>query len=459
MVTRRPRAVVLVGNPVAPYSRALRIARTLEGIGYAVEIAAVAAAGLPEREVGAGYEIRRYPRSGLWARLRASSRADDGAARSEGSAPRLLARTVRRVVRIGAALRRWLLWPHTVRGWWATLARDLPSADLYHACGSLTIAAALAARQRAPIGPAGRPAVVIYDAIDDVFESNNVLDMPGPVRAWHARRERRWARAADALITVNEPLADRLAARWGRRPVPIPNYPDLGAASDPEVDGPPSGPRPPDGTRPPGSGHLDRRAAGVRLRDEADLPASTRIVLFQGRLGPRLGLDEAAEAVLLVPDAALVLLGFGRGFEREQSRDRDPRFAGRHVTLPARHPDELLAWTAGADVALIPLPPVSVNQRLSSPNKFWEALAAGTPVVVPASLTYMAGIVRDGDLGVVATSERPADLARAMVTALDRSAENPHWPARIRELAAEQYAWPTAAETYRGIVRVATGIG
>ena len=459
MVTRRPRAVVLVGNPVAPYSRALRIARTLEGIGYAVEIAAVAAAGLPEREVGAGYEIRRYPRSGLWARPRASSRADDGAARSEGSAPGLLAGTVRRVVRIGAALRRWLLWPHTVRGWWATLARDLPSADLYHACGSLTIAAALAARQRAPIGPAGCPAVVIYDAIDDVFESNNVLDMPGPVRAWHARRERRWARAADALITVNEPLADRLAARWDRRPVPIPNYPDLGAASDPEVDGPPSGPRPPDGTRPPGSGHLDRRAAGVRLRDEADLPASTRIVLFQGRLGPRLGLDEAAEAVLLVPDAALVLLGFGRGFEREQSRDRDPRFAGRHVTLPARHPDELLAWTAGADVALIPLPPVSVNQRLSSPNKFWEALAAGTPVVVPASLTYMAGIVRDGDLGVVATSERPADLARAMVTALDRSAENPHWPARIRELAADQYAWPTAAETYRGIVRVATGIG
>ena len=451
MVIDRRRAVVLVGNPVAPYSRALRIARTLEAMGYAVEISAVAAPGLPEREVGAGYEIRRYRASGPWARPPAASPAS-AAAGHGGSTPGLLARALRRVVRIGAALRRWLLWPHTVHGWWATLARELPAADLYHACGSLTIAAALSARRRAPVGPAGRPAVVIYDAIDDVFESNNVLDMPGPIRAWHARRERRWARAADILITVNEPLADRLAARWGRRPVPIPNYPDLGPAIAPELAASS------DDTSGPRSRRLDRSAAGVRLRAEADLPASTRVVLFQGRLGPRLGLDEAAEAVLLVPDTALVLLGFGRGFEREQGRDRDPRFAGRHVTLPARHPDELLEWTAGADVAIIPLPPVSLNQRLSSPNKFWEALAAGTPVVVPASLTYMAGIVGDDDLGVVAISERPIDLARAILAALDRLREDPDWPARIRDIAAQRYAWPSAAATYREIVGVATGL-
>ena len=258
MIDRR-RAVVLVGNPVAPYSRALRIARTLEGIGYAVEIAAVAAPGLSEREVGAGYEIRRYRASGRWARRPAASPAAAAAGRG-GSTPGLPARVVRRVVRLGAALRRWLLWPHTVHGWWATLARELPAADLYHACGSLTIAAALAARRRAPVGPAGRPAVVIYDAIDDVFASNNVLDMPGPIRAWHARRERRWARAADVLITVNEPLADRLAARWGRRPVSIPNYPDLSPAIAPGLAGSS------DDTSVPRHRRLGRSVAGARLR-------------------------------------------------------------------------------------------------------------------------------------------------------------------------------------------------
>ena len=39
---RRPRAVILVGNPANPYSRAIRLGRTLIGEGYDVEIAATA---------------------------------------------------------------------------------------------------------------------------------------------------------------------------------------------------------------------------------------------------------------------------------------------------------------------------------------------------------------------------------------------------------------------------------
>jgi hypothetical protein len=76
------------------------------------------------------------------------------------------------------------------------------------------------------------------------------------------------------------------------------------------------------------------------------------------------------------------VIGFGRWEERSRARDADPRFAGRHFTLPACTPDELLEWTSSSDVALVPLPPVSANQRASTPNKFWEAIAAGTPVVV-----------------------------------------------------------------------------
>ena len=52
--------------------------------------------------------------------------------------------------------------------------------------------------------------------------------------------------------------------------------------------------------------------------------------------------------------------------------------------MTAKISRKLLAWTADADAALIPVPPVSINQRLTSPNKFWEAIAAGTPVIVPA---------------------------------------------------------------------------
>jgi glycosyltransferase involved in cell wall biosynthesis len=429
------RAVVLVGGTAAPYSRGLRIARTLVSAGYDVEIAAVAGDGLPEREPGDGWQLRRYRPSGPWARLARGGRGAelDGPTRpARSAAPGQ--RIVSRLAGFGAAMRRWVFWPHTVRGWWATLDRELEPADLYHACGSLTVEAALRARRRSPQGPSGRPAAVIYDAIDDVFESNNVLDMPWPLRAWHARRETRWAHAADAAITVNEALAERLARRWRLSPAPavVSNYPD-----------------------PPAVAELTAQAIPGKLnplRSELGLPATTRIVLFQGRLGPRLGLEDAAEAVLAVPSAVLVLLGFGRWFERERARDREARFAGRHFTLPARHPDELLAWTADADVALVPLPPVSVNQRLSSPNKFWEALAAGTPVVVPAGLSYMAGIIRAGDLGIVAESDGAADLAAGITACLERIDAEPAWRGRIRATAAREYSWPLAAAVYRAVL-------
>ena len=459
------RAVVLVGNPAAPYSRGLRIARALATEGYTVEIAAVAVAGLPEREWDGEIEIRRYRPSGRFARMAArhtgtvpiapieaepgaspASRSENPdasasfdpmlnrsiAARTARVSKRVAKRAGRQISRArrhGMALARWMLWPHTVRGWWHTLSRELAPADLYHACGSLTIAPALTARDRGR--RQGRHPVVIYDAIDDVFESNNVLEMPRRLRRWHARRERTWARAADARTTVNEALAARLAERWrlAGPPLVVPNYPDLSALD----------------AQPVGDPDLIRRELG--------LAPEIRVAVFQGRLGPNLGLDEAAEAILLVPDAVLVLIGFGRWWTRSAERDRSPRFAGRHFTLPARHPDELPAWTASADVSIVPLPPVSFNQRHATPNKFWEAIAVGTPVVVGPDLPVMDELVRRDDLGAVAASLEPADLAAAIRDVVDRPpSDRATWRLAIRATARERYSWTSAETTYRALV-------
>jgi glycosyltransferase involved in cell wall biosynthesis len=213
--------------------------------------------------------------------------------------------------------------------------------------------------------------------------------------------------------------------------VVVPNYPDLGA--------------------------LDAEASQERERDlirrELGLAPETRVVVFQGRLGPNLGLDEAAEAILLVPDAVLVLIGFGRWWSRSVERDRSPRFAGRHFTLPARHPDELPAWTASADASIVPLPPVSFNQRHATPNKFWEAIAVGTPVVVGPDLPVMDELVRRDGLGAVAASLEAADLAAAIREVVDRpAAERASWRAAIRSTARERYSWTSVEATYRELV-------
>jgi glycosyltransferase involved in cell wall biosynthesis len=437
------RAVVLVGGPARPYSRALRIARTLAGEGYDVEIAAISVSGASEVEQEGPVTVRRYVPSGWFARFATHHVALDAGPGARAGAPppapaaptrALPARRVgrlrsraRRIIRYLRKRRGWLLWPETTRGWWATLDRELVPADLYHACGGLAIAAALAAARKDR--RSGHRSVVIFDAVDNTFEGNSMIGIPRVLRRIHLGRERRWARAADARTTVNEALAARLAARWGvEPPVVIPNWPE-----------------------PPAPGVEE---GSDRIREALGLPPEMRIVLFQGRLSPNLGLDEAAEAVLRVDRACLVLLGFGVWLERCRARDREPRFAGRHFTLPAVHPDELSWWTASADASLLTLPPVSLNQRESTPNKFWESLLVGTPVVVGPGLDVMARVVDEAGAGIVAPSLEPDALAEAIRTVLDVDPlERVARRRRLAAIAAERYTWPRAADRYRELVR------
>ena len=427
MVVTRARAVILVGNPARPYSRAIRIGRTLVDLGYDVEIAATTEPGAPLEERDGALVIRRYPPTGRLAGLAATHgrrlSAESSAARPNLSKLVRVWRTQR------ARVIEWWLWPQTMRGWWATLARDLAPADLYHACGTLPIAAALAARARDR--RAGRSSKVILDVIDITLESNNVDHIPGPIRRLLARRARGWARAADAVTAINDAFADRAVMHWdlARRPAVVPNYPE-----------------------PVGPGQFVEPHPD-RIRAATGLSPDTRICLFWGRLGPYVGLDEAAEAVLLIPDAALVLLGFGRGWEASVARDNDPLYAGRHFTLPSVHPDELASWVASADIALCTLPPLSYNQRYTTPNKFLEAMAAGTPIVLGPDLPVMNEILRREDLGRVAASMLPADIAAAIGQILDLpSEERAAWRERIRVVARENYSWPIAAATYRDLV-------
>jgi glycosyltransferase involved in cell wall biosynthesis len=412
---RQRRAVLLVANAAAPYSRGLRVARSLAAAGWEVEIAAVSADGAAREERDGDIIIRRYVPSGRWVAWEERPAA---------------ARSPRRLVRIPALLldrfRKTAFWPLRARGWWATLRRELPPADLYHAFGILTIAVAadLAADARRK-GRAGR---VVYDVIDVILDSNNYSNVPRPILATYRLRERRWVRRADAIVTVNDEIADHLAGIWSlrTRPTVLLNCQPRWTPPSPRSD-------------------LIRAATGI--------PVERRIVLFLGRLGRERGLEEASEAILRLDDAALVMLGFGPWADELRARDRDPRFEGRHFTLPAVHPDEVPAWTASADVSIIAVPANSLNQRLSTPNKFWESLTAGTPVVVGRDLEVMRRIVEADGLGAIANPSDPQDLARGLRAVLDQPPiELAAMRGRALAITRERYNWETAVVDYLALV-------
>ena len=423
--THRRRAVLLVANPAAPYSRAVRVARSLAEAGWQVEIAAVSGGGAPAVKLDGDVVTRRYRPSGPFARWVGQPPPP----RPPTKLLRILA------IKADTALKA-VLWPLHVRAWWRTLRRELSPADLYHAFGILTVPVALDLATAARRG--GRSGRVVYDVIDAILDSNNYQNVPARVVARYRRKEADWVRRVDAVVTVNDALADHCHRLW-----PFRERPTVLLNCQPRWTPPAERP------------DLIRQSTG--------LPAGRRIVLFLGKLGRQRGLEMAAEAVVRLPDAALVMLGSVVNREWEatlRATSADPRFAGRHVVLPAVHPDEVRLWAASADVSIIAVPANSLNQRLSTPNKFWESLAAGTPVVIGKDLEVMRAIVEADGLGAVADAADPDDLARALAEILELAPDDDA-ALRGRCLAAcrDRYNWETAVGPYLELVARLTTTG
>lgn len=421
------RLVIVAPTSVRWDSRTHRIAASVAARGHDVVVLARADAGLPLEEAHpAGYRIRRVDVAALaglpipaparrlavraWARRRLASEASPqgmsepvGAERPAGVVRgRAGLGAVRRVLGAGIRIARIAL---TVRAQ-ANASREAdPGADLYHGMAymGIPVALALAGRRGAP---------VVYDARDIYLDAGNLVRLPGPARRIVGALERRWARRASRVVTVNDGYARVMAERWSiPMPAVVMNCPDpLPAVGRPR-----------------------------RFHEALDLGPETPVVLYHGGFSPDRGIEQLIEALPLLPGAHLVCMGYGR--LEPLLRARAAAGDGRLHVLPAVPPDVLLEWVASADVVAIPIQPTTLNHQLTTPNKLFEALAAGAPIVA-ADLPGMAPIVRETGAGVLCDPTDPAAIAAAIRAVLELpEAERRAIGERGRRAAAARYNW------------------
>jgi glycosyltransferase involved in cell wall biosynthesis len=159
------------------------------------------------------------------------------------------------------------------------------------------------------------------------------------------------------------------------------------------------------------------------IRAANGIPAEARIALYHGGFSVHRGLEQLADAILEpgLETTQAVFLGYGSQRAMLDRMAADPRFGGRLHVLAAVPPSELLPWVASADVAVMPIQPSTLNHRLSTPNKLFEALAAGVPVVVSDFEEMHEIVLNDpaGPLGTVCQPTDVADVARAIRQVLE----------------------------------------
>jgi glycosyltransferase involved in cell wall biosynthesis len=318
--------------------------------------------------------------------------------------------SARRIVR---TIVRRLSIPLTIRSNVLAARQAAPVGDVYHGMAYMGIPVALDLG-----GTHGAP--VVYDARDIYVDAANLAKSSRLVRMMVGRWERGWARRAARVLTVNKPYAQVMARRWRvKEPLIVLNCSFRTPA-------PPERPR--------------------RFHAALGLPPGERIVVYQGGFSHDRGIEQLIEAIAAVPGATLALLGYGRMQEQLEELAADPSTGGKLAVLPAVPPTELLDWIASADVAAMPIQPTTLNHRLTTPNKLFEAMAAGVPVVA-SDLPGMAAIVRDAGCGLLVDPTDPAAIAAAIRAILDLpEPEYEAWRARCAAAAMESYNWERQME-------------
>ena len=156
----------------------------------------------------------------------------------------------------------------------------------------------------------------------------------------------------------------------------------------------------------------------LRLRREAGINGSKRIVLYQGVIEADRGLLNAVAALkFLSAGTLLVVLGYGAGKAELEERALELKVNDRVLIVPPVPQPLLMSYTSDADVGIIPLLDVK-SHSYACPGKLFEYIAAGLPLVV-SDMPDLKRIVQKYGLGEVYAWNSVEGLAAALSKLLE----------------------------------------
>lgn len=281
-------------------------------------------------------------------------------------------------------------------------------ADVYHAHDLDTLwPAAFAARRR--------DVPLVYDSHEFWTEQSSLVDRPF-IRNFWALLERRLIRQVHRTITVSTSIAQALQDRYGLEQVAVVrNLPFY---------------------RPP--------VQSDRICTELKLAAGRPVVLYQGGFLTDNGLAEQIEAVAgLHENLAFVLIGDG---PREAALKEQVRSSNLESTVYfiSRVPfGELHSYTCSADLGLCLIKGTGKSFYYSMPNKLFEYLMAGLPVLA-SDFPDMRAVVEDSGAGLVANPQDLRDIREKIRSFFADSARRQAYR-RAALVAAQRYNWEQEA--------------
>lgn len=174
----------------------------------------------------------------------------------------------------------------------------------------------------------------------------------------------------------------------------------------------------------------------IKTREELKLPVDKKIILLQGAgINIQRGAEEAVEAMQWVENAVLYIIGGGDAFESLKFRVESLKLSGKVFFKPKMPPQELYEYTCNADIGLSLDKDTNINYRFSLPNKVFDYVYAGVPVLA-SPLTEIKSFIEKYKVGICIDNHEPKHIAAKMNEMLS-SLQYATWKENTRKAATE----------------------
>jgi glycosyltransferase involved in cell wall biosynthesis len=255
-----------------------------------------------------------------------------------------------------------------------------------------------------------RHAKLAYDSREFYSSIAALHHRRGTQRFW-SYVERKIIPRTDAVFTVNDSLAESISNRYSiEKPTTLLNCPPRQSVQKSD-----------------------------RLRTILSIPHGVRILLYQGGLQSGRGIQIMLSAIKKVPSAILVLMGSGNLAGEILEIIKREKLDQKVFLLDAVPVTGLLSYTSSADVGLCLIENLGASYYYSLPNKLFEYVSAGVPVVA-SNFPEIASFVESNRVGLVVEPDKEDEVVRAIERLLTNAEEHEGIVKNCLE-AANRYTW------------------